>query len=268
MEYVSVNERLFMKGQWVIDLLLRTLDNSISRREAIQFMIARLRPKPLDFTLQKVKYENADHTIWGLAAEIILGRHYCPAGFDVGTNDIVLDIGAHRGVFVAYSATRSQNTILAVEPNKQNFEILKRFVSLNDWKNVTLVNKAVGSKNGYIKLFTSRQSTRHSITGFDPVSKQELITWDVVEMIPLMEAIDGLETVDLLKMDCEGAEFEILTSCGPEIFDRIKRITLEIHDIGHPGKPEELCTHLRTYYKNVSYREGYHSHLGYIYASN
>ena len=44
---------------------------------------------------------------------------------------------------------------------------------------------------------------------------------------------NGPKRCDLLKMDCEGAEYDILYHCPSEVLTRIDRIALEVH--GGPG---------------------------------
>ena len=41
----------------------------------------------------------------------------------------------------------------------------------------------------------------------------------------------GLARIDLLKMDCEGAEYDICETAEPAVFDRINRIVAECHPV-------------------------------------
>ena len=45
-----------------------------------------------------------------------------------------------------------------------------------------------------------------------------------------------IETCDLLKIDCEGSEYQILPAVSKETFARIKNIAMEFHE----GRPDEL----------------------------
>ena len=40
---------------------------------------------------------------------------------------------------------------------------------------------------------------------------------------------NGINKCDLLKMDCEGAEYDILYNCPPEYLQRIDQIAMEVH---------------------------------------
>ena len=55
-----------------------------------------------------------------------------------------------------------------------------------------------------------------------------------------------LKEIDLLKLDCEGAEYDILYQCPTQLFPRIKQMAMETH----PGKQsnentETLCEFLK-----------------------
>ena len=54
----------------------------------------------------------------------------------------------------------------------------------------------------------------------------------------------GVDRCDLLKLDCEGAEYEILETMGPEVAGRIDQITMEVHRIEGRSIPQ-LVGHLR-----------------------
>lgn len=65
----------------------------------------------------------------------------------------------------------------------------------------------------------------------------------------------AVESVDLLKIDCEGGEYAILESTPADVFNRVRNIVFEYHDIdGTWAKLESVKQRLR--------REGYALHMG------
>ncbi|MCH6580602.1 MAG: FkbM family methyltransferase [Nitrospinae bacterium] len=46
----------------------------------------------------------------------------------------------------------------------------------------------------------------------------------------------GLERYDFLKMDCEGAEYDIFYNCPDGILARIDQIAMEVHHGAEPGR--------------------------------
>ena len=51
--------------------------------------------------------------------------------------------------------------------------------------------------------------------------------------ITLVELFDthGLDSVDLLKVDCEGGEYDIFPSTPDAVLDRVENIAFEYHEI-------------------------------------
>jgi tRNA G37 N-methylase Trm5 len=72
---------------------------------------------------------------------------YDPILSHIRSSDIVVDAGANIGIFTLLAA-RKAKLVIAVEPDPENFEYLKRNVRLNRAENVVLVNKALSNYVG------------------------------------------------------------------------------------------------------------------------
>jgi FkbM family methyltransferase len=256
-----------MKGQWLLDLVSKVADKKISFKDGLSFFTARFKQKPTTFSIQGVNFDNADHIVWSMVTEVFLGEEYCPSGFTINSNDVIVDIGAHRGVFVAYAALRTKNDIIAFEPDPENYKNLQTFVSANHWDNVQLHHAALGANNGHIDLFQSNTSTRHSITGIDPVTKSKLSKSVRVQAFSLEKALENLLKVNFLKMDCEGAEYDIVMNSNPETLGKIDKLAMEYHENIANHSAEELADFLKNYFPQVMIKEKPGSDLGFIYAS-
>lgn len=254
-----------MKGRWVIDLVTRVYERGITPQEGIKFAFARIKPKPTHFSLEHICFNSADHSTWSIAWEIFLRRRYCPKGFEINERDVVVDVGAHRGIFTAFAANRTKAQIISIEPNPDNFTALCKFLGENQWKQVVPIHGAVASTSGTIRLFQSPFSSRHSITGVDPVNKQIQTDSIDVPAYTLETILQNVAMVDLLKVDCEGAEFEILLNSG-ELLNRVRRISMEIH-LAAPGADLiGLQTFLKKFYRNIVFVQESLA-LGYLFAS-
>ena len=129
-------------------------------------------------------------------------------------------------------------------------------------KSITLFNLGVGSTQGDKVLFLSEQNTGgHSIYGHKDQKQKK------IRIVSLKDIFteNNLATCSFLKLDCEGAEFEILYSTNEEILKRIKTITLEFHESPGTRSVEELRAFLE--------RNGFQCfvnmevpRLGYLYA--
>ena len=54
-----------------------------------------------------------------------------------------------------------------------------------------------------------------------------------------------IEKIDFLKLDCEGAEFEIILNFNKELMKKIKKISAEIHENNNTHSLDELVIFLR-----------------------
>lgn len=142
--------------------------------------------------------------------------------YDAG-GECVVDIGAHKGVFSIFMAKRAKK-IFSFEPNQKNFGILKRNVELNKINNIFPFNKAVSNKEGKLKLYLSSSSLGHS--AFIKTDNFELI--DCTTLKGIFDK-NKIKRCDFLKMDCEGAEFDIILNSSPTVLKNIYRMVIEVH---------------------------------------
>ncbi len=101
------------------------------------------------------------------------------------------------------------------------------------------------------------------------VAKDECVRLQTVCCTTLREILkqQELETIDLLKMNCEGAEYEILAGCTHADFERMPRIRLEYHNLGsttHNGK--WLAKYLKSQGYQIEHFSRYRGESGFIWA--
>ena len=129
----------------------------------------------------------------------------------------IIDIGANVGFFsIASRFFFPDSEIHAYEPNLD----LKSYLAHNfSQLNIELRTQAVGNKSGSVKLDLMGESnqTRVKESGNDGT---EMVSLDSV-----VKEAGG--KIDLLKMDCEGSEWDILEN--PESLESVDNITLEYH---------------------------------------
>ncbi|MBN1761699.1 MAG: FkbM family methyltransferase [Methanomicrobia archaeon] len=162
--------------------------------------------------------------------------------------DTVVDIGAQIGIFSCLAA-KYADKVIAIEPHPVNFSLLRENMRLNNQRNIVPSQMAVSGKNGVQTLFLSEQGTAdHSLIPFDTESLIEVTTCTLERLIESYE----LESISLLKMDCEGCEYEVLNS-SRKLLNRIDRLVLE----SHHGYTEELIRLLRDEGFVVSVEDNY-----------
>jgi FkbM family methyltransferase len=142
-------------------------------------------------------------------------------GFAPQYADVILDVGANTGIFSIKQASRGAR-IYAFEPHPQVYSRLLRNVAENSLAGtVSTFHVALGSRPGRAALKT-KASTVVTQVEFDDAGSVRVESLDGT--IPAL----GLEKVDLLKLDVEGAEAEILAG-GTHVLNRVGRIVMEYH---------------------------------------
>lgn len=148
----------------------------------------------------------------------------------------VIDVGASTADSSIYFVTKGARDVYGIEPMKESYDIALNNIKINNLENtVHLTNGALSSKSGKIELnVSSRDPNANSIDPTEAVKKMG-INFDsrrIVEAVSLSDIINNhnLDKVDLLKMDCEGCEYEVFRNIDDETISRIDNIILEFHD--------------------------------------
>ncbi len=140
-------------------------------------------------------------------------RHFC-----VERGDVVLDVGAWVGDFTIPAAKRAGRggKVIAVEPHPGNLSFLKYNLEHNvKLENVKVIEKALWRRKGRMKLFLGQgfSSSEHSLRAGEgeQLSEASTYVWVETETLDGLVSRLGLERVDFLKMDVEGAELDVLS---------------------------------------------------------
>lgn len=149
-------------------------------------------------------------------------------------NKIILDCGANMGLSVLYFSLNYPNhQIIAFEPDETIFDILQENVRTFNLPNVTLHRKAVWKEEAEL-TFHSDGGMGGSVDHVYQVTDQVITK---VSAIPLADFLT--EKVDFLKIDIEGAEYEVIQSCQ-NLLGNASHIFFEYHNDIH--KPQTLHT--------------------------
>ena len=144
---------------------------------------------------------------------------FCQA---LGEQPVVVDLGANVGTFADVMSKHFNARVWAVEANPDVFhsipgnEVIRKF------------NFAASDTNGvqpfYLSENTEASSLRkgsNGLTRLIEVPTKRLDTFLIEALVP---------SIDLLKMDIEGAEIAVLRDCSEEVLRGIKQVTVEFHD--------------------------------------
>lgn len=196
-------------------------------------------------------------------ANVWIINEYKIKGFEILDNDIIIDIGGHIGLFALYASVMSpKGKIISAEPHPQNFLLLKENITENNLNNIVLVNKAISDSNKNIELFIDTfDDSAHSIYDNGRNSIQ-------IKGITLEEIMNNnqISKCDMLKIDCEGAEFKIIESLSDNDLLKIDKLCLEYHlnenDIASLGSLKKRLKKMN-YYVNIKPTNNF---LGMLYA--
>jgi FkbM family methyltransferase len=180
--------------------------------------------------------------------------------------DIVVDVGAHMGRYTITSSkyVGPHGKVIAIEAHPYNFKILQRNIWLNGLTNVTAMNCAVYSKKARLKLYLPDEElgytmhhslmTNYLISKYSKSIEQKYIEVEAYTLDNLLQT-NRINQVNWIKIDVEGAEYEVLTG-AKEILSANRNIAIlvEVHGKGTYGPAMEL---LRSNNFNIEFEKTY-----------
>lgn len=142
----------------------------------------------------------------------------------------IIDCGANIGLSAVYFANKYPDAkIIAIEPDEGNFKYLK--LNTERYPNVTCLQKAVWSKKEVLQMVDPGRGDWGLQT--KPVSDAGLPSVDTVTIDELMQDFN-ITSIDLLKIDIEGAEKELFASGYENWLSRTRVMAIELHDFFDP----------------------------------
>ena len=188
--------------------------------------------------------------VWISLKDDLLLREYEWMGVDVAAaRGVVVDAGAHVGTFTATAAAHAAQ-VVAVEPNPANLALLRANLERNGIDNVEIVEGALWPGEDEVELAMAGPTSAGSVVD------EGGGTTVTVQAVDLDSLVDRVGSVDLLKLDIEGAEFELLRAASPATLARIDTIVGELHLWADPSGGDDLRTQLEGAGFEVEIRRG------------
>ncbi len=178
--------------------------------------------------------------------------------------DVVVDVGANIGYYTILLADKVGKTgkVYAFEPDKTNFEILKKNIKANNLKNVVAVNAAVGNKNETKTLYKSNENLgdhklyeTHPPCGHPPLRKggQNNLVEKPINVVKLDNYLKN-QKIDLMKIDTQGWEPEVINGAKGLIDENKPVMFLEYSPASYTQAKldgKEMMNFLRKIYKKI-----------------
>jgi FkbM family methyltransferase len=177
------------------------------------------------------------------------------AGAPDGT---VVDVGANVGAYVLLARMATRARVVAYEPSPFACHVLQRMVAVNRLADVDVRLKACGARSGRVCL---QEGINSYIGGsvetgevldrdFEQRSRQtsNAFTTVDVEQVTLDQDLASEDRIGLIKVDCEGFEYQVLQGARRLLAEQRPHLFVELHPemIRRAGdSPEDVCALLR-----------------------
>jgi FkbM family methyltransferase len=151
----------------------------------------------------------------------------------ISSDAICIDIGANVGYFTMLMAqAASRGCVHAFEPIALNAALLRASMELNGFTNIRINQCVVGDSDGVVSFSQSTDSAYSAIRDTQRKPLERTLTVPVTTLDGYLER-EGIERVDVLKADVEGAEGLVVTGGSRLLSDEKRRphvIMLELYD--------------------------------------
>jgi FkbM family methyltransferase len=166
--------------------------------------------------------------------EVFVALSYDIPGLDWSTVRTIVDIGANVGMATLWYASQAPNArILAVEPSREAARLLRGNIARNGLEHRIIVEAvALGRERGTAVLDTSGSTITGRVRSGGP--GLNVPVWTLSDVLRKHD----LEHVDVLKIDCEGSEYDIFDG-AVDVLPNVARIIGEFDTVDDRG-PSDL----------------------------
>ena len=134
-------------------------------------------------------------------------------------DNVVFDFGANRGMFAVHMLDIGAKEVLAVEANPQNYK--EMVDNVKDFPEIKSVLSALHETDGLVVRISNKGTA--STTSLDGEYETPTVT-----LTTLTSQYPNQKDM-VLKLDCEGAEYDVLFSTEKDVFRRFKYVSCEVH---------------------------------------
>lgn len=171
-------------------------------------------------------------------------------------NDVIFDIGAHYGYFTLLASRLVGNSgmVYSFEPMPQNFKGLEYNILINKINNAKLINCALSNKDSILQFSNNKNTVANTYISGSPIFDQltSIIRLKATSLDNLLLRKE-VALPNFMKIDVEGAEYDVLDGAGGIISQSKPFINLSTHDNHCPGVSEKCLALLKRHNYKVDH---------------
>lgn len=217
----------------------RLVAGGVRRTSALFYPLRRRLPRPVNrivLTDGDSLVSPVEEPLLALFDEIWIRQSYLPAAWTSApeapsAGPVVVDVGANVGVFSLWAARRlGAERVVAIEPSPRMASALRANLARNDVEHVTVLEVALGGERGEAALYRRGAEVMDTLFQRDNYGS-DFESAGIVKIVTLEDVFTMLDIdrCDLLKLDCEGAEYEILFGVSDDTLAKVRHIAAEYH---------------------------------------
>ena len=207
-----------------------------------------------------VHASNDDTSAWFTMYEVFVKEVY--QDLKIRPNDIVLDVGAHVGMFSLYAQEKGAKQVYTFEPTPSTFKYTSK--NLGKYKNIKTFNCAMSGHDGTIPFILVGPSTvcssyeninnNPAITGYVDNDTRKTVDIPCITFHTFTDN-NEVDRIDVMKIDCEGGENDIFPTISDDYLKyRIRKLYMEVHNF-LPEKEDNInfCIGMVNRLKSLGY---------------
>ena len=177
---------------------------------------------------------------------VVLFQIFCERVYRRNRNSrVVIDVGAHIGSFASYMAFHGAKKVFAFEPNGEAHACLLDNIETNNLGNTIIPFRlaVTGRANETVRIPVAASPQNRILSATVENGGEQ--KYESVKTISLNDIVvrESLACIDLLKLDCEGSEYDIIAATDKATFANIRNVVVEYHD----DRVEEIVDRLRSH---------------------
>lgn len=161
--------------------------------------------------------------------------------------NVIFELGANIGYYSLLESglVGELGKIYAVEPEINNFNLLKRNIELNKIKNIEIFNLAISDKSGEFPFYISENSNLHSMVK----PRQGNYRTIIIKALTVDYFLRDKGKIDFLRMDIEGYEYQALIGMKKTLeSNQNLKLFIELHsNLINTEKTIEFLNTLKAY---------------------